>query len=397
MRDSLLKNLLSQPTAPFRERHTRGYLEWELENEGVPFFRDPIGNLIVGVSSKAEYLKLLRQKSKEPVRIFIAHLDHPGFHGVEWRSETELEVRWLGGSPTADLEGASVWLADALGWAGQGTLHEAKLLASGRALEAGVVRLSAPLERKRRAPEIYGGFRFRAPQWQEDRLIYSKAADDLVGAFAIVSTAMDLFGEGAAPRGRKRARARAGRPPFIGLLSRAEEVGFIGTIGHFELGWHRQARRPLLAVSLETSRQLPGAEIGQGPVVRLGDRYTVFAPGCLRVFSDLAEKTLPGKHQRKVMDGGTCEATAATVYGVPAIGISVPLGNYHNQNFEGGPDARAALGPAPEFVNLDDVEGMLALCQALMQADLPWAKPWEQKRESFRKELRKSTSLLKTV
>ena len=45
------------------------------------------------------------------------------------------------------------------------------------------------------------------------------------------------------------------------------------------------------------------------------------------------------------MDGGTCEATTATVYGYPCVGISVPLGNYHNQCFEGGPDSRGPLGP----------------------------------------------------
>src|SRR5262249_14112773 len=142
------------------------------------------------------------------------------------------------------------------------------------------------------------------------------------------------------------------KQPFIGLLTRAEEVGFIGAIGHFELGWVQKALRPVICVSLETSRALPGAEIGKGPVVRLGDRTTVFDSSSLKIFSDLAAKTLPDKHQKRVMDGGTCEATAATVYGLPCVGISIPLGNYHNQSFEGGPDSAGPLGPAPEFVHL---------------------------------------------
>jgi len=170
----------------------------------------------------------------------------------------------------------------------------------------------------------------------------------------------------------------------------------IYVIGHLELGWLRKSKRPVLFVSLETSRTLPGAEIGKGPVVRLGDRYTVFDPGALRIFSDLAVQVLPNQHQRRVMDGGTCEATAATVFGYPCVGISVPLGNYHNQSFEGGPDSQGSLGPAPEFVHLQDVRGMLSLCQALLTPKLPWMQPWKAKLQEFKKSLVKSQPLLRS-
>lgn len=48
------------------------------------------------------------------------------------------------------------------------------------------------------------------------------------------------------------------------------------------------------------------------------------------VLTEIAQRTLPRRHQRRIMDGGACEAMAATVFGIPAIGLSVPLGNYHN-------------------------------------------------------------------
>jgi endoglucanase len=182
--------------------------------------------------------------------------------------------------------------------------------------------------------------------------------------------------------------------PFIGLLTRAEEVGFIGTVGHLEQGWLTAARRPVMCISLETSRTLPNALVGKGPVVRLGDRRTVFHPDYLKVLSDVAQKVLPKRHQRRIMDGGACEATAATAYGLSAIGISVPLGNYHNEGFEGGPDCRAARGPAPEFVHLDDIEGMLKLCRALMQSGLPWNQPWKIQRRLMRQRLQKYRVLL---
>lgn len=381
-REALLLDILTQPTAPFREKHVIDLISKTLMKAKIPFFPDPIGNLVVGVASEREYLELIKVKSTEPVRFIIAHLDHPGFHGTKWRSELELEFKWHGGSPTEDLVGSSVWLANSQGGLGQAEVIEAELHASGRAIVSGTVRLTEKI--KLEATEIYGGFSFRAPVWKEQQIYYTKAADDLVGAFAILSVVMDFY------------EAKKKNLPLIGLLTRAEEVGFIGAIGHFELGWLKKARRPILGVSLETSRTLPGADIGKGPVVRLGDRYTVFDSGALRVFSDLAESVLPGAHQRRIMDGGTCEATAATVYGIPCVGISVPLGNYHNQCFEGGPDARKPLGPAPEFVHETDVRGLITLCHALLKPKLKWELPWEGKLKSFKKSLKDYRPLLKS-
>ena len=404
-RKTLLQDILSQPTAPFREAHVISRITRELEQFHVPYFQDPVGNLILGVSSQKEYTALLKKSGTEPLRIFVAHMDHPGFHGVRWKSPRELQIRWHGGSPTKHLDGAKVWIANSTAWVGHGTLLEPKLMASGKALESGVVRIdsfsdsSSKEDLLKNVHDLFGGFGFRAPYWNEGNLIYTKAADDLVGTFAVTSLALDFFGISNGVKNKSRTRSsklQKKEVPFLGLLTRAEEVGFIGAIGHFELGWLNKAKRPVLCVSLETSRTLPGAEIGKGPVVRLGDKFTVFDPGALRVFTQLAQTTLPESHQRRVMDGGTCEATAATVFGIPSIGISVPLGNYHNQSFEGGPDAAPSNGPAPEFVHEHDIEGLLALCNGLIQPKLPWSNPWVGTLNEFRKNLRGYRSLLRT-
>lgn len=384
----LLREILTQPTAPFREGHVIDVLKNALTHHKVPHFSDPAGNIVVGIASKKEYLALISKKSQEPVRLFIAHMDHPGFHGEKWRDDRTLEVKWHGGSPTAFLEGAAVWTASRGGRLADAKLIQATLHKSGRLLESGAIEFREPMAEKFKKPkDLFGGFSFRAPVWEEGQVLYSKAADDLVGCFAIVTTAIQLF---------KKKSPASKRPPFIGLLTRAEEVGFIGTLAHMKLGWHLKAERPLICVSLETSRALPGAEIGKGPVLRLGDRFTVFDAGHLRVFTELAEKVLPGKYQRRIMDGGTCEATAATVFGVPSIGISVPLGNYHNQCFEGGPDSRGDLGPAPEFVHLGDVQGMIELCLGLLKPALQWQSPWASKMADFQKQIRKYGALLRS-
>lgn len=364
MNVALLKRILSQPSAPFRESHVKREITRWLAANRIRHFEDPIGNIVLGAGSPAEYAKLLATPAKEPLRIFIAHLDHPGFHGVKWLSPKVLQVKWHGGSPRRHLNGAKVWLADNEGARGEGVMSQAKLVKSGAMLEKAVIRFKQALEVP--ATSLFGGFAFRSPVWTKGKLVYTKAADDLVGAY-VVTQLSQVAGKN-----------------FLGLLTRAEEVGFLGAIAHFNLGWWKKARRPLVAVSLETSRTLPGAHIGKGPVVRLGDRATPFDPHALQVLTQVAREALGVKYQRRIMDGGTCEGTVTTSLGIPTVGISVPLGNYHNQCFEGGPDARGEWGPAPEFVHSDDIRGMEKLCTALLKPGLPWAEPWEKRRREFR-------------
>jgi putative aminopeptidase FrvX len=380
-----LTALLAQPTAPFRELHVIDHVSGYFRHHRVPHFADPHGNLVVGAESRRDYAALLRSRGDQPVRVFVAHMDHPGFHGVRWLAPDRLAVRWYGGSPVKHLAGARVRLAGPEGVIGSGAFARVRINAHGRSIDSAEIRLTpaqAEAVRGRSARSLFGGFEFRAPVWQQRGRIYCPAADDLVGVFAIMETARRLW------------RSPRPRPPFLAVLTRAEEIGFVGAVAHLELGWLQRAARPLLIVSLEASRTLPGAVVGQGPVVRLGDRRTVFQPDGLKVLSDTAQRVLPGRHQRRVMDGGSCEATAATAWGLPAIGISVPLGNYHNEGFEGGPDCPAPRAPAPEFVSMSDVAGLLRLCRGLMRGDLAWRDPWARQRALLRHNRKRYQRLL---
>lgn len=363
---ALLIEIVSQPTAPFREDRVAAVVKSALTKGLVPYFEDPAGNIVVGVLSRSAYAQLVRERSREPVRLYMAHMDHPGFHGLSWTAPDRLKVRWHGASPVRRLIGAPMWIAMAGKREVSGRIAAVRLARSGRGIDTAEIRVdSVPLPRPD-AKTTFGGFRFRSPVWTTGNRMFTRSADDLVGVFAIVATAIAIFSR----------RRKGFSPPFIGLITRAEEVGFIGAIAHFELGWLARAWRPVVCVSLETSRALPEAEIGRGPVVRLGDRQTVFSPGGAAVLSTIAERRLGKAHQRRIMDAGTCEATAAIAFGLPAVGISVPLGNYHNQSIEGGPCSRGPGGPAPEFVDLRDVAGELVLCVALLKPNLPWADPW---------------------
>lgn len=379
-----LLKVLSTPTAPFREKQVLTVLENELARNQVPYFFDPIGNLILGVKSNQALKSLLNTGSDEPLRIFIAHTDHPGFHGSAWETPSTLKVKWHGGSPTTHLTGARVWLADERGWAGEGIVKQATLTASKWAMNEAILSVKLNNASRPKPSTLFGGFRFRAPVWKKGSVLYTKAADDLVGSFAISELAVQWF----------KKNRKSTNPPFIGILTRAEEVGCIGLLGHLKLGWLTKSRRPLVAISLETSRTLPGAHVGKGPVVRLGDRSTVFHSASLKVFSDIANQVLPRKHQKRVMDGGTCEGSVTTALGIPTVGISVPLGNYHNQGFEGGPDCLKKMGPAPEFVHLKDVEGMITLCKGLLEPRLHWQDPWKKQLIKYGKLLNSYKRLL---
>jgi len=315
---SLLTELLSQPTAPFREDRVRDVAVKALQQNTVPYFMDPAGNVIVGANNKSEYLKKIKTRCDEPVRLFIAHMDHPGFHGKRWLDNGRLLIKWHGGSPVKHLNGANLYVTNGENFIATATLRKFQLVKGKCAIHTAELVFSARVFKEQRRPaarKLYGSFRFRKPWWLRGKRLYTNAADDLCGVFAILHTAIKLYKDD-----------YAGNVPLLGLLTRGEEVGFVGVVAHFELGWLQQHIRPLMVVSLEASRTLPGAHIGKGPIVRLGDRRTVFHADSLKVLSDVAEKTLKAKHQKRIMDGGACEATAATVYGFPVVGISLPLG-----------------------------------------------------------------------
>jgi endoglucanase len=383
-----LFSLLSQPTAPFREQHVMREIERQLARTSVPYFYDPHGNIVLGVASAKEYRSLLKQNSKEPVRLFIAHMDHPGFHVTKKLSPTRYAVKWHGGTPYKHVNGSKVWLANSEQQLLSAVVRKASKHKRFNTLESAEIvidRKDSQSLQGIQSRSLFGGFEFNKPVKLSGRRVYTRAADDLVGVFAILETARKLFNSG-----------RTGRPAFIGLLTRGEEVGFVGAVAHFELGWLKLAKRQIVAVSLEASRTLPGALIGKGPVVRLGDRRTVFHAGALQVLTAVADKVLKTNYQRRVMDGGACEATAATAWGIPTVGITIPLGNYHNQGLDGGIECPKKFGPAPEFVHLDDIEGELKLCAALMRDKLGWSDAWSAVRTRLQKNLRAYARHLKS-
>lgn len=350
---SLLESVLTQPTAPFRESWVKRATASYCTANRLSSWEDGHGNVWVGVKNRAQ--------ARRASLVFVAHLDHPGMVITGFRQargRVFARARWLGGGPMdirnyevkvfSDVNALMVLdgkvLKNTRGPRGPKDVDielKATPLAKAAATSAGLKALG-PWG----ACLWYG--RFGVPQGvkrQGDQWV-TKAADDLVGACALLE-----------------AYTQAGRPRGVALLlTRAEESGFHGTIAALK-DRILDPKRTLM-VSVETSAQLPGAQLGKGPVVRLGDRATIFSSAFVywmeQHAAELAKRDRSFKYQRRVMDGGTCEATPFNCFGFQVSAMSVPLFNYHNISASGA--AR------PEAVSARDVIGVVKLASLLMKA-----------------------------
>jgi putative aminopeptidase FrvX len=196
--------------------------------------------------------------------------------------------------------------------------------------------------REKRAIREFGDFgMWDLPAWRLDgNRLYSRACDDLIGCAAIIATLRTLSGIGSVQ-------------PVVGVFTRAEEIGFIGAI---QLAKSLRLSPDITIISLETSAERPPAKMGEGPIVRVGDRVSVFDPPATEFFVEVAKKR-EMRFQRCLMAGGTCEATAFQVFGYRSAALCIALGNYHNCT----PDSQID----EEYVDLEDLEGLISLCVAI--------------------------------
>jgi endoglucanase len=175
----------------------------------------------------------------------------------------------------------------------------------------------------------------------EEGRVYATACDDLVGCAVAVAVFKEL--------------SRLGLDATVhAAFTRAEEVGFLGA-------WHLGKNWPFgkdgVFLSLETSRPVNGSEMGEGPIVRVGDRLSVFDHELIQRLMNVAgEQGI--RVQRCLLDAGACEASALQTCGIRSAGVSIPLGNYHNMDDD--------QHIATEFVDLDDVKALVNLLVALV-------------------------------
>ena len=312
----LVRRLMECPTAPYHEAGVRAVAEAIARENGLHHYQDRFGNLFVRTGNRGRPL------------VLAAHLDHPGFAVLE-------RIDALG------------WAAEFLGGVGEKYFVPGVPLRLHPGNVAG--RLGKQLDQKRRIYRLetemevqeamfavwdLPSFECRGP------LIYGRACDDLIGVAVALATLIELQRQGV-------------NEMVYAVLTRAEEVGFGGALA---VAKHRLLPKDSLVVSLETSRELPPVLMGQGVIVRTGDKASVFDSRGTRYLTEishfLAAENPDFKFQRALMPGGTCEATAYQEFGYASVAVCVALGNYHNCGAE---------QIAEEFVHGGDVESMVRL------------------------------------
>jgi endoglucanase len=337
----VLDAIASEPTVPYHEGRALRAIAGRLARLDIVARRDRYGQL---------HARLARGDAKRAL-VLVAHTDHPGFVVSSARGR-EGRVRVSGGlrSRCFDRPAAVIVHDDA----------------GSRPIRAVIDGYVEDLELADNSP---GHARIRAEadltagQWAVLDLpslevhgeeLHLRAADDLAGC-ALIVLALGLL------------RAET-RPYDVHVaFTRAEETGLFGArlIAEDAL-----IPRDAYVVSIEASNAR-FAPPGEGIVVRTGDLYNTFsndAERYLRVAQEqLAEMGLPT--QRRLLPGGTCEASAFVRLGWTATGIALPNVNYHNDPGDGT--------FAPEIVHLTDVlSGVTLLAEAAVAAGADASESW---------------------
>lgn len=309
---------MCHPAAPYHEHAVRGEVQKICEEHKLTYEIDQYGNLLV---------RLVTAKNQRPF-VMAAHMDHPGFEFVPGKRNSSPLVRFQGGVPDSYFRaGINIRLMP-----GAIPAKLGKRVGKDKTFE---VKISKPLENQ---PKFAV---WELIDFQATDVIVGRACDDLIGVASILATIIEL----------KKARARVN---VIGVISRAEEIGFRGVLA---LTNTKLLPRNSLVISLETSRELPGVKMGEGVILRVGDKTSVFDSEAMRFLSEIANeiriRRKNFKFQRGLMAGGTCEATAFQEFGFQTGAVCIALGNYHNCADN---DKIAA-----EYVNLADACGMVEL------------------------------------
>ncbi|MFW6335950.1 MAG: M20/M25/M40 family metallo-hydrolase [Phycisphaeraceae bacterium] len=329
----LLLQLTALPTASGRESSVMVFVrDWVQRRRGLKLQRDAAGNLLITRSDC--------KAAPRPV-VFVAHMDHPAFVLRKPIDDTgrRVEAEFRGGVEEAYFRGSRVrlWKAGKPGIAG--TVVETRFDPAKRYDITATIELD---QAGTTQPGQIATWDLPAPRIDDGRLT-APVCDNLAGVAAALA-AMD--------------RVRSGKSRDLDLrvlLTRAEESGFVGAVSACKNHTLPKASR---IVVLENSKAYDESPSGGGTILRVGDRTSTFDADVTRrlgvAASHLENADPPLKWMRRLMSGGTCEATAFVAFGYRAGCVCLPLVNYHNMD--------TATGRiASESIALSDYEATIRL------------------------------------
>lgn len=382
-----LKQITMLPTAAGHEGRVIAWIDrWLAERSDIAVRRDDHGNIELSLAGATA--------TDAPV-YFTAHLDHPAFVVDEVPSTTELVLGFRGGVMSDYFPGARVrvHVGDSFTLATITGEHNPDDTEWSETDERPFKQYAATTDTPHGAtPGDIATWDLPAQQVIDDEfggILHTDACDDL----AAVAGALAAFDE-------LRLMLAAGET--VGdarvLFTRAEEIGFIGAIGAARDGFMPRNSR---IIALENSRSFPESPIHGGPIVRVGDRVSVFSPELTAAVAKVAETISGGpatpkasqknsempkwRWQRKLMAGGACEASVFCAYGYTSTCVCLPLGNYHNMANLGEVQAGTYQGTprvGREHIGLDDYHAMIDLLVACGR-DLPATSGFSERLEKL--------------
>jgi putative aminopeptidase FrvX len=360
-----LVQLTAIPTAAGREQRVIEWVEkWTKARRNLSLKRDKAGNLFITRTGP----KPRGGGSPRPLLI-TAHLDHPAFVVREMAGDRTVVLEFRGGVDDPYFENARIEIYDRKGKPHVGVIAE--LDAKATPFKQAIVHLTGPAKLERgdvgrwrfddhhSLPKIDGG------------ILHTHACDDLAAVAAALAT-LDVV------------RNRKGFEHVGLLLTRAEEVGFTGALAACK---DKSIPKGARLICLENSRSFVDSPIGAGPILRVGDRISVFEPKLTNRLTDIFldyEKKHEFRWQRKLMPGGACEATGFSSFGYESTCICLPLGNYHNmQDIDGVRAGRRPAKVGPEYIAVSDYHGMIEmLVLAAEQLDTADIEPLRKRMEN---------------
>ncbi|MCC7203872.1 MAG: M20/M25/M40 family metallo-hydrolase [Phycisphaeraceae bacterium] len=341
-----LVELTSLPTASGCEDRVIAWVKrWAAARPQVRIRTDRYGNMMLSLAVTSRD----RGAGKSGPVVIEAHMDHPAFVITNIVNAREVEADFRGGVEPEFFVGSTVLLHRDGSRPRRGVIRKYVVHPGPQFYPLATVQFARPVRAEVGDVLTWDLGRSRVSKG----LLSAPACDNLAGV-ACALAVLEVW---------RKKRPSADRPDVRVLLTRAEEVGFVGAIGACRSGILPRNSRVIV---LETSRTFSDSPIGGGPIVRVGDKATTFDPQLTYVLSgvaeDLARCDAGFKWQRKLMTGGTCNASAYGALGYTAGCVCVPLGNYHNQHF-------ASRRIAPEQIAVADWHGQVELltqaCDAL--------------------------------
>ena len=302
----ILATLCRQPATSYFEDNVSREVERMLTDASIPWEQDDYGNIIARLTRRDES----EPNPSRPVAL-VAHMDHPGFEVVEVDGQ-RLTLQMRGRVSDVIYEQQ----VDLVVHSADGSSCAARTTGRDGNTESRVLYADLTEQNDLVLP-AFAVFDLVDCEFR-DNTVFARALDDLAGCAATLSVLETLADENEPA-------------DVIGVFTRAEEDGLIGAR---LLAADGSLPKETLVISIESSRTLPGAEQGNGPVIRVGDAISTFSQSAEEILQTarvtLQRRDPPIPVQRQLMSGGVCEASVFIAHGYESTGVAFPLAHYHN-------------------------------------------------------------------